>query len=87
MYYPRSVASPLPSAGVKTQTCSEDGACQIKRAPTSRRKIFLAFFFRYIKQNRMLTVTYCAKVHGPRLTANWRSGESCAAWCHARRLE
>jgi hypothetical protein len=40
--YPRAVASHLPSAGVnfKTQTCSEEGACLIKRASTSRRKIF-----------------------------------------------
>ena len=56
------------------------------RAYESKKNVF-SIFFRYVEQNRVLTVTYCANLHGPHLTANWNSGESYAAWCHARRLE
>jgi hypothetical protein len=85
-FYPQTVTSCFLSARLtnNTSTCNKRRVAYLRRVFASRKtNHFLVFSLYPARKPPVLTVTHLTKTRGPRLTANWNSGDRSTTYGHA----
>lgn len=88
LLYVAIVASHLPSVRLTYKALkASDHVCKKRHASEGRTKTFSAPSLNTANESTTPTAMHLTKMCGPRLMANWNSGESCTAKSHVKRPE